>query len=178
MELVIKEVDETNYNDVGTCNGEFIVDSQLILHAENNKIHYTVIDRPTAKKRYEQDEVDYSTFKDKLERTVFLAYVGGKVAGQIDLRKNWNKYAYVEGLVVDLNFRRLGIGQALISQAKRWALERQLPGIMLETQNNNVRACKFYEGCGFKISGFDNNLYKGIDAKTDEVALYWYFHLN
>jgi ribosomal protein S18 acetylase RimI-like enzyme len=137
-----------------------------------------VIDRPITKKRYEQDDVDYSTYMNIPERTIFLAHVGEKVAGQIILRKNWNKYAYVEGIVVDLGFRRLGIDQALISQAKRWALERQFPGIMLETQNNNVRACKFYEACGSKISGFDNNLYKGIDAKTDEVALYWYFHFN
>ena len=37
-----------------------------------------------------------------------------------------------------------------------------MPGIMLETQNNNVAACKFYEKCGFVIGGFDFLVYKGL----------------
>ena len=53
-----------------------------------------------------------------------------------------------------------------------------MPGIMLETQNNNVAACKFYEKCGFVIGGFDFLIYKGLDMKNDEVAMYWYFHFK
>jgi ribosomal protein S18 acetylase RimI-like enzyme len=45
---------------------------------------------------------------------------------------------------------------------------------MLETQNNNLPACRFYEHCGFTLSGFDRNLYKGINKDTEEIALYWY----
>jgi ribosomal protein S18 acetylase RimI-like enzyme len=59
-------------------------------------------------------------------------------------------------------------------QAKQWTRERNLAGIMLETQNNNVSACKFYENCGFRLEGFDKYLYKSINRETDEVALYWY----
>ena len=49
-----------------------------------------------------------------------------------------------------------------------------LPGIMLETQNNNVAACRFYESCGFHLGGFDRELYRGITPDTDETALFWY----
>jgi ribosomal protein S18 acetylase RimI-like enzyme len=49
---------------------------------------------------------------------------------------------------------------------------------MLETQNNNVRACYFYESCGFRIGGFDNLLYRGLDPDTDEVAIYFYFQFE
>lgn len=49
-----------------------------------------------------------------------------------------------------------------------------MAGIMLETQNNNVRACKFYESCGFVIGGFDSYFYKGLDNESDEIAIYWY----
>jgi len=90
------------------------------------------------------------------------------------MRKNWNKYAYIEDIAVDVMFRRRGIGKELISEAMRWAQERHLAGIMLETQNNNVGACKFYESCGFQLKGFDTYLYKGINSRTDEVALFWY----
>jgi ribosomal protein S18 acetylase RimI-like enzyme len=96
------------------------------------------------------------------------------VAGQIILRKNWNKFAYIEDIAVDVRFRLHGIGKELISYAKRWAQDRNLAGITLETQDNNVGACKFYESCGFQLRGFDTYLYKGINRETDEIALYWY----
>jgi hypothetical protein len=40
------------------------------------------------------------------------------------------------------------IGRALIDRAIDWAKDRELPGLMLETQNDNVPACLFYERCG------------------------------
>ncbi len=175
MELVIHELKESNLKDTGQCDGQFAIESELVLQADNNRIRYTVIDRPARTKRYDGEEVDYPSFINNPKKTVFLAYVGEQVAGQIILRKYWNNYAHVQDIVVDINFRRLGVGRALIDQAKKWALEKQLPGIMLETQNNNVPACRFYEANGFKLGGFDNNLYKGLKDDTDEVALYWYF---
>jgi len=53
-----------------------------------------------------------------------------------------------------------------------------MPGIMLETQNNNVKACRFYESCGFVIGGVDFHVYKGIDPDSREAAVYWYYFLN
>lgn len=178
MELVIKELDEINMKDVGQCDDEFVIDSQLVLHVEHNQIRYSLIDQPPTKKRYDQGEVDYATYLDNPERIVFLAYIGGTVAGQIVLRKNWNNYAYIDYVAIDVGFRGLGIGQALMAQAKKWTQEKYLPGIMAETQTNNVRACQFYERCGFRIGGFDNYLYKGIEAETEEVAVFWYFHFE
>jgi len=161
MELIIEELGDPNIENIGRRDGQFVIDSQLVLHAENNQIRYTVREQPLTKKQYDQGNVDYSTYINDPDKAVFLAYADGSVAGQIVLFKNWNKYAYIEYIAVDQTFRRLGIGQALIEQAKRWAQDQQLPGLMLETQNNNVRACKFYEDCGFQIGGFDNYLYKG-----------------
>lgn len=178
MVLVVKELDANNLEDVGKVDGYFVIDSQLVLQAENNQIHYTVSERPAKQKRYAQEEIDYSAYMNDPEKAIFLAYVEGSLAGQIILRKNWNNYAYVEDIAVDVSFRRMGVGRALVDQAKQWARQKQLPGIMLETQNNNVRACKFYESCGFTIGGFDNFLYRGLVVDTVEVAVYWYFHFE
>ena len=49
-----------------------------------------------------------------------------------------------------------------------------LPGIMLETQNNNLGACRLYERCGYVLGGIDHLRYRGIDPRTQEVALFWY----
>jgi streptothricin acetyltransferase len=178
MELLIKQVDETSIGVVGKIDGRFVIDSQLVLRAEDNRIHYTVIDLPPREKRYRQEEIDHSAHIADQEDAIFLAYVDGHLAGQIILRKNWNSYAYVDDIAVDVDFRRQGVGRALIDQAKQWARQTGRPGIMLETQNNNVQACRFYESCGFRIGGFDSMLYRGIDGETDEVAVYYYFYFE
>lgn len=178
MELTIEELDLDNLEDAGKVDGLFVIDSQLVLQAKNNQISYTVLDLPPGQKRYTQEERDYSTFIDNPEKAIFLAYVEGIVAGQIILYKYWNNYAYVEDIAVDVEFRRHGVGRALIDQAKQWARQKQFPGIMLETQNNNVQACRFYESCGFRIGGFDNMLYRGLNPDTDEVAIYYYFYFE
>jgi len=66
------------------------------------------------------------------------------------------------------------VGTALIGAAIDWAKARNMPGAMLETQNNNVAACRLYQGQGFVFAGFDANLYRGLDPASREVALFWY----
>jgi len=81
---------------------------------------------------------------------------------------------YLEDITVKTAYRRQGIGRALVNRAIDWTRSRQLPGIMLETQNNNVAACRFYERCGFELGGFDRHLYGALHPDTREIALYWY----
>ena len=96
------------------------------------------------------------------------------MAGQIGVVKHWNAYAWIDDFFVDIHFRRHGVGCALMQKAVDWAKARHLPGIMLETQDVNVAACRFYEKFGFTLRGFDAFLYKGLNPNTDEIALYWY----
>ena len=91
------------------------------------------------------------------------------------MKRNWNNYAFIEDIKVDSNFRRLGIGKALLETAKAWTLEKDLLGIMIETKNDNVAACRFYEDNGFSIKGFDFNLYKGMETAYNAFAIYWYY---
>ena len=86
----------------------------------------------------------------------------------------WNRFAYVEDLVVNPEYRGLGIGRRLLERGIQWARENDYPGVMLETQNDNVPACTLYQSCGFVLSGFDRNVYKAIHPNTKEIALYWY----
>jgi hypothetical protein len=46
-----------------------------------------------------------------------------------------------------------------MDRAVSWANEQGLPGIRLETQSNNVGACRFYERYGFELAGYDRHLY-------------------
>jgi ribosomal protein S18 acetylase RimI-like enzyme len=174
VKVVIKELDPTNVQHVNQCDGTFLVDTILRLNAENGRISYTPVSVPAYYKRYPSEEVDYTGYLDDPDKTIFFAYLDGQLAGQIILRQNWNNYAYVEDIAVDIKFRRQGIGKILISQAVDWAKSKKLPGLMLETQNNNLNACRFYERLGFQLAGFDRLLYKGLDPDTEEIALFWY----
>jgi streptothricin acetyltransferase len=107
----------------------------------------------------------------------FILYMDGQLAGQINVSKHWNAYAWIDDFMVDTNFRRRGVGRALMEKAVDWAKFRNLPGIMLETQDVNVQACRFYENFGFRLYGFDTHLYKALNPATDEIALYWYLIL-
>ena len=44
---------------------------------------------------------------------------------------------------------------------------------MLETQDNNLIACKFYHNCGFKIGAIDTMLYANF-GNNFEKAVFWY----
>lgn len=173
-EILIKEIVSDSIGDANRCDSLFTVEAKLELTADSEGIQYRLVPVMSYEKRYPDEEVDYTTYVDNPKQTVFLAYVDGMVAGEIRVRENWNRYALVENIVVDAAYRRRGVGRALMARAIQWARAKSLPGVTLETQNNNVAGCKLYQQCGFELAGFDSQLYGGVMPGTDEVALYWY----
>jgi len=174
MNITLHKMDKDTIQHVRKGGSSFEVRSKLVLHAENGKISYTVMDVPQYIKQYEDEEFDPATYIDNPDRVVFHAYVDDEIVGQIRVLKWWNAYAYIDDIAVEEKYRRQGVGRALIGSAIEWAREKGFPGIMLETQDNNVAGCKLYESCGFELRGFDTHLYKGLNPNTDEIALYWY----
>jgi streptothricin acetyltransferase len=174
MEITLCPLNDSNLSHINRVDGTFTIDAHLVLHARDGQISYIIEPVQPYTKRYPAEEFDWASFIGNPDKVVYLAYVDGKVAGQIILWKNWNGYGYIEDIAVEVNFRRQGIGRRLIVQAIIWAKERGLPGLMLETQNNNVAGCSLYEACGFHLGGFDQDLYRAINPDTDEIALYWY----
>ena len=175
MGLVIRAHDEQTMGDAYGFDGSFLVESELALFAEHGVIRYQIVPVPPYMKHYQKG--DLPAHPDAPDRWVFVALLDGSLAGRIVLSEGWNRYAWVEDIAVDAGHRRAGVGRALMDRAIAWAVERGLPGIRLETQNNNVPACKFYESCGFRLGGFDRDLYRGLDEATTEIALCWYLPL-
>ncbi|MDP5273531.1 GNAT family N-acetyltransferase [Chengkuizengella axinellae] len=176
MDIVIRELMAEDQHIKIDLDNSFVVDSVAVVSCIEQLFSYTVKEVPTYIKEYPEDTIikDYSEFIDNPKQIIYLAFLGEKVVGQIILKKSWNHYAYIDYIIVDSQYRRDGIGQKLIEQAKYWARTGGMPGISLETQNINVKACKFYDRCGFKIGGIDNYLYKGLDQQSKEIAIYWY----
>ncbi|MBI2333405.1 MAG: GNAT family N-acetyltransferase [Chloroflexi bacterium] len=127
---------------------------------------------PPYEREVQLEDTDYGF--NEAPPVVFIAEVNGNLAGRIRLLKWWNHFGYIEDLVVNPDFRGMGIGHSLVEHGIQWARENQFPGVMLETQDDNVSACQLYASCGFVLSGFDRNVYKAINPNTKEAALYWY----
>jgi ribosomal protein S18 acetylase RimI-like enzyme len=125
-------------------------------------------------KTYTDDEPS-DTLDAASEVECYVAFVGDQPAGELQCGPHWNGYLYIHDLVVGATFRRQGIGKAPVRHAKERARSLELRGVMLETQNTNLPACRLYERCGFVLGGFDRLLYKALEPNTMEVALFWYW---
>lgn len=179
MTLVFRPLCRDNLADVIALNGAFTVEAELMPSARDGVVTYEIQPVPAYQKRYaDNEEGELADFIDAPDKMFLLAYAGGRLAGHISVAVHWNRYAFIDHLAVDARSRRYGVGGALVAQAIAWARERQLPGVMLETQNNNVAACKLYERLGFTLGGFDRFLYRGEMPETREIALFWYLPLD
>jgi ribosomal protein S18 acetylase RimI-like enzyme len=178
MGITIRKIGPNESPQTKSFSRKSMVNSRLVLGIENEKLVYTIaqVDEPYEREVPAQD-TEYGF--DEAGPTIFFAEVGAMhasplLAGRIRMLKWWNQFGYVEDLVVNPEYRGLGIGRKLLERGIQWARENDFPGVMLETQDDNVPACMLYQSCGFVLSGFDRNVYKAINPNTKETALYWY----
>jgi len=96
--------------------------------------------------------------------TVGLNFLDGRkdIAGLWDIR-------------IDDEFRGLGVGSKLFRRAVACAKKRGCIFLKIETQNNNVSACKFYARQGCELGAINRHAYRGL---PDEVQLIWYKHIE
>lgn len=175
MEFIIHKTDLQNAPKANMFSRKFIVKSRIVLQIEKEKLTYSIVDVDPYERDIPAQDMDYG-FGDTPAPVVFFAESNGsaKLAGRIRMVAWWNQFAYVDDIVVNPEFRGSGIGRALLESGIQWARENDFPGVMLETQDDNVPACTLYQKYGFVLSGFDRNVYKALNSNTKETALYWY----
>jgi len=164
------------WSDVNRANEPFLMIGRVCPTYENRQWQYMEdLWSSSVPKQYPNDDWERETYLDSEDHVIFLAYREKKIVGQIVLRKDWNRYAFIEDICVAASARGQGVGSALIERAKQWAEEQYLCGLALETQDTNVLACRFYRKCGFSIGGVNTMLYRGFEKPwSEEIAIYWY----
>jgi GNAT superfamily N-acetyltransferase len=177
IKYCIVPVSEENLCDVNKPNEPFLLFGRLIPAYADGKWTWKeeLFDIPY-EKQYPVDELDYRIYIGNPNKTIFLAYADNQCAGQIRLRRNWNKFCCIEDIAVARQYRRMGLGTRLIDAAVQWAKDGGMPGLMLETQDINLAACRFYQRCGFILGGVDTMLYRNF-PNCKEKALFWYIIL-
>lgn len=170
--MIIK-MTHTTMKDFNKSRDSFTVSGRIIPKFEHDKWTYTeeVFSEPYIK-QYEHENIDLSYIDDD-NKAVYLYYDDNNCIGQISLRSNWNGYTLIEDIAVAKKCRQKGIGKALLQQAVEWARQNNCMGLMLETQDVNVSACRFYAKNNFVIGGVDTMLYSKFPT-AHELAIYWY----
>lgn len=173
MNITIRMKGPQEPQETDSFSRKSLVTSRLALGIENEKLVYSIVSvDPPYERDIQTDDVDYSF--DEAGPTIFTAEADGQSAGRIRMIRWWNQFCYVEDLVVNPQYRGRGIGRMFLERGIQWARENRFPGVMLETQDDNVPACTLYQSCGFVLSGFDRNLYKAVNPNTRDIALFWY----
>lgn len=175
MEFIIHKTDLQNAPKANLFSRKFIVRSRVVLEFEKEKLVYSAADVEPYERDIPAQDADYG-FGENPAPVVFFAEADSpaKLAGRIRMVTWWNQFAYIDDIVVNPEYRGTGIGRALLEHGIQWARENNFPGVMLETQDDNVPACTLYQKYRFVLSGFDSSVYKAINPNTKETALYWY----
>lgn len=172
---MIVEITYENMGDVNKANEPFEVIGRIVPKYENGIWTYTEeLFAETYEKQYFYDMEAYEAYINNKDKIIFLFYDNDTCKGQIKIYKNWGRYGFIDSLIVSKNARGKGIGHALVNRAIEWAKQNQLMGLALETQDNNLRACRFYSKMGFRLGGVDNMLYANFPGVANEKAVFWY----
>lgn len=171
MEII--KINRQNSADINKANQPFEVIGKIKPTFYNGKWTYTeeLYEKPYIKE-YQNDSYDCTAYIDNPDKTVFFAYSDTECVGQIVLKRDWNEYAFIEDICVAGTIRGQGIGTSLIQTAIEWAKDSNLKGLALETQDNNLLACRFYAKCGFIIGSVNTMIYKNFN--NEEFAVFWY----
>jgi ribosomal protein S18 acetylase RimI-like enzyme len=92
---------------------------------------------------------------------------------------DWNLTVRVWEFHVAQSYQRQGIGRRLMAAVAERARASGRRALVLETQNTNVPAIRFYRRVGFSLEGIDISYYTNEDMLPDRnVALFMKLRLK
>ena len=157
-----------NSRDINIPNEPFPLNGRIIPSLSDGQWSYRIERSDTVSEMcFPNENYDY---EEMSKDCVFLgAYDDDRCIGLAVLRRGMFRYMYLEDLKVCRAYRGKGTGRALISAAGEIASSAGYRGLYTIGQDNNLNACLFYLACGFRIGGFDNQVYKGTsqEGKAD-----------
>ncbi|HEY2146517.1 MAG TPA: GNAT family N-acetyltransferase [Pirellulales bacterium] len=91
---------------------------------------------------------------------------------------DWEHGAVLWDIRVRESHRRQGIGKLLFRWAAEWAKGEHYDTLVVETQNVNVGACRFYERMGCELRRIDRTAYAHCPGLDNEIMLIWELNLS
>jgi ribosomal protein S18 acetylase RimI-like enzyme len=164
-------------------SGEYL---HLDRGGEGLAVGWRLEERPLREKRIDANAVDDDrrfTLKQLLsgveEGTVLVAEHDDQLVALAVARQRPDRQAVeLVDLRVDYDFRRQGLGSALLYQIINGAREAGLRAVMATTLTNNVPAARFLAKAGFDLGGVDTHFATNHDLVKEAVTLFWYAALD
>ncbi|MDQ0169389.1 GNAT family N-acetyltransferase [Paenibacillus tundrae] len=171
--IIILPLNNELIEDIHTTNDYFELNGRVVPSFQSGKWSYTeVLFDEVRETRFPDEKLDWSQYINQDDKALFLAYMNNTCIGQIRVIKDWNRFCYIENIATKKDYRGSGVGKLLLNQAEAWAKERNLIGMSLEAQDDNLGACRFYVKQGFILGGVDT--LKQTYTPNIETTLYWY----
>jgi len=101
------------------------------------------------------------------KRMIYLALVDNLLAGHVDIQIGplaMTSHVAEIGMGVKKRYRGMGLGKLLLSEAEKWAKEKEVQKVKLEVFSSNDRALGLYQKFGYRIEASLKNEYI-IDGK-------------
>ncbi len=92
----------------------------------------------------------------------------------MDMLEDDDRLACLWDLRVHPDYRGKGVGHQLFARALEWARARGCHRLVVETQNINVPACRFYARQGCELGAVSRDAY---EKSLNEIQLLWYRNL-
>lgn len=168
--IEVKIIDEANKKDINIPNEPFCLFGRMIPSYVDKKWDYTIERFETVSQMCFPDE-NYDFYELSKNSVLIGAYEQGRCIGLAILQQAMFKYMYLYDLKVNQAYRGCGVAKKLIEAARKAAVANGYRGIYTQGQDNNLAACLFYIKNGFRIGGFDTDMYKGTkqEGKADII---------
>lgn len=151
------------------------------------EIGWHLVERPLARPfdkghKYDFDQNEQANIRQRFQRGDGLHLVvewNEHIVGILDVvPQEWNNTAWIWNIMLDTSVRGQGIGRALFERAVTWTRQQGYRALGLETQTNNVPACKFYAAMGCRVDGIRETFYTNQDMARNEVAIFWVYEIE
>ena len=166
------------------------IESTQYLHLEHSgeglgKL-FRLEERPLREKLIESNRLDDVAFfvarqilTGADEGTVLVAeHEDAVVASLIAQPRPSRGTIHIVDLRVDYDYRRQGLGTALVFQMIQQARDAALRAVSMETLTNNLPASALLDKCGFALSGIDIRRRSNHDIVKESATLFWYAALD
>ena len=170
METEIRPITKENESVLALPNDPFLKEGRVIPLFDGRSWDHRIVIYP--KDEITEDcfpDENYS-FDDMGEGFHGLAvYADGVCAGYALTYERWNRWLYLDNILISGKDRGMGLGSALIDECMELAVSLGKIGVWAVCQDDNLRAAEFYFRNGFVLGGMDERAYEGTkqEGKTD-----------
>ena len=108
------------------------------------------------------------------DAAVFVAEEYGAIIGRLSIARDAHpasEHVADLGLMVAREFRRQGIGTALMEEAERWARDLGVRKLELHVFPHNEAAIALYRGLGYEEEGFRRHHYRRRGELLDAILM-------